>query len=107
MRLKELAEWFNNNGEAVTGAGKAEFKPPFAGCYTQKGNNLYLFFMVQPMGDVILPQLKDRIKKITLLRTGEDIAMINDWGGELLLPNEQRIRPLAALAGDVLKIVLK
>jgi len=33
--------------------------------------------------------------------------MINDWGGELLLPNEQRIRPLAALAGDVLKIVLK
>ncbi len=103
-RLKELAKWFKSNGEAVAGAGKAEFRPPFAGCYTQRGRNLYLFFMIQPMGDVILPQLKDKIEKITLLRTGEDVALVNDWGGELLLPDEQRIRPLTAQAGDVLKI---
>lgn len=106
-RLKELAEWFDKNGEAVNGAGKSEFQPPFAGCYTQKDNNLYLFFLQQPMGDVILSQLKDRIEEITLLRTGETIEMINNWGIELLLPNEQRIRPREVKEGDVLKIKLK
>lgn len=107
QRLKELAEWSRINGEAVAGAGKAEFKPPFAGCYTRKGNDLYLYFLQQPMGDVILPQLKDKIEQITLLRTGEEIAQVNDWGGELLLPDEQRIRPRTAKAGDILKMVLK
>lgn len=106
-RMQELADWYLSNGEAVTGAGKSEYKPPFAGCYTQKGNNVYLYFLQQPMGDVILPQLNGKIEQITLMRTGETIEMVNDWGGELLLPEEQRIRTRTAKAGDVLKIVLK
>jgi len=106
-KLRELAEWNRTNGEAVSGAGKSEFRPPYAGCYTQKGKTLYVYLLQQPMGDVILPQLKGKIERITLLRTGEPVAMVDDWGGELLLPDEQRIRPRSAKVGDVLKIALK
>ncbi|MFA6290651.1 MAG: alpha-L-fucosidase [Victivallales bacterium] len=107
QRLRELADWYLVNGEAVNGAGKSEFKPPFAGCYTQKGKNLHLYFLQQPMGDVVLPELRGEIDHITMLRTGEKVEQINNWGFELLLPDEQRIRPRTAKAGDVLKIVLK
>ncbi len=106
-RLEELAEWSLLNGESVCGAGKSEYQPPFAGCYTQKGNNLYLYLLLQPMGDIILPELKDKIEYICILRTGQTVDLINDWGFELLKPEEQRIRPLNVKAGDVLKIVLK
>ncbi len=107
QRLKKLADWYSSNGEAIIGGGKSEFTPPFGTCYTQKGSSLYLYFIQQPMGDVILPELKGRIKKITLLRTGEEVECINHWGFELLKPNEQRIRPNTAKSGDILKIDLK
>jgi len=41
------------------------------------------------------------------LRTGETIEQVNNWGFELLRPDEQRIRPRKVKAGDVLKMVLK
>ncbi len=106
-RLEELAEWYAAHGEAVVGAGNSAYTPPFAGCYTQKGNDLYLYLLQQPMGDVILPELKGKIEEITLLRTGESVGIVNDWGFELLLESEQRIRPSMAVAGDVLKIRLR
>ena len=59
------------------------------------------------MGDIILPQLKGNIEKITLLRTGADVPLIDSWGFELLRPDEQRIRPSGARVGDVLRIDLK
>ena len=107
QRMKELAAWYSVNGEAVSGAGKSPHRPPFAGCYTQKGRELFLYFLQQPMGDVILPELRDRIESITLLRTGEEVPLVNHWGFELLRPEEQRIRPRSAKTGDVLKILLK
>ncbi len=106
-RLKELAAWHLANGEAVCGAGKSEYTPPFGTCYTQKGRNIYCYFLQQPMGDVILPELKGKIEQITLMRTGEPMEMVDYWGFELLKSDEQRIRPCRAKAGDVLKIVLK
>jgi len=106
-RLKELADWFLDNGEAVTGCGKSKFQAPFGCCYTQKGNAIYCYFFIPPIGDVILTQLKGKIETITLLRTHETVEMINNWGFELLNADEQRIRPENVRAGDVLKITLK
>lgn len=107
QRLEEMAVWFQYAGEAVTGCGKSLHKPPFGCCYTQKGNDLYCFFLQPPMGDVILPELKGRIESITNLRTGEEVALVSHWGFELLKEDEQRIRPVHLRAGDVLKIRLK
>lgn len=105
--LNELACWYSVNGESVTGAGKSTFTPPFGTCYTQNGNTLYLYFLIQPMGDVILPELHSQIERITLLRTGQKIDCIDFWGFELLKPDEIRIRPISVKVGDVLKIELK
>ena len=107
QRLKGLAEWNRTNGEAVYGAGKSQWTPPFGTCYTQKGNDLYLHFFQKPLGDVILPQLKGKIESITLLRTGTPVDLIDFWGFELLRADEQRIRPKDVKSGNVLKIVLK
>ena len=105
--LKKLADWNRLNGEAVTGCGRSEYQAPYGCCYTQKGRTLYCYMLVACMGDLILPGLKDRAGKITLLRTGEEVTQIPVWGYELLRASDLRIRPTNAKAGDVLKIELK
>ena len=105
--LGELADWFRVNGEAVTGCGKSSFQAPFGTCYTQKGNVIYCYLLVPPLGDLILPGLRDKTDTITLLRTGEEVETIPVWGYELLKKDDFRIRPKDPRAGDVLKIVLK
>lgn len=106
-RLEEMAEWFKINGKAVYGCGMSKYTPPFGCCYTQKENKLYCYFLVTPVGDVILPELKGKIENICLLRTGENVRVIDFWGFELLKKDEERIRPTGAKAGDVLEITLK
>ena len=105
--LRALAEWNKTNGESVTGCGKSEFQPPHGCVYTQKGNSLYCHFLQTPLGDTILPQLKGKIARATLLRTGEEIELVNRWGFELLKPDEQRIRTRGVLPGDVVRMDLR
>ncbi len=106
-RLKAVGDWFKVNGESITGCGWSAYKPPFGCAYTQKGNVIYCHFLQTPLGDTILPQLKGKIKKITLLRTGAEVEQDVVWGFELLKADEQRIRTRALKVGDVLKIELK
>ena len=82
------------------------FTPPFGCAYTQKGNALYCHFLQPPLGDVILPGLKGRVARMTLLRNGDEIKCIDHWGFELLRPDDQRVRPNGIVAGDVAKIEL-
>ena len=105
-RLNALGDWYAANAESATGCGKSSFTPPFGCAYTQKGNALYCHFLQQPLGDVILPGLKGKIDKVTLLRTGEAVECVDQWGFELLKPDDQRIRPKGIVPGDVVKIVL-
>jgi alpha-L-fucosidase len=106
-RLKAVGEWFKVNGESITGCGWSPYKPPYGCAYTQKGNVIYCHFLQTPLGDTILPQLKGKVKKITLLRTGVEVEQDNVWGFELLKADEQRIHTRALKVGDVLKMELK
>ena len=105
-RLNALGDWYAVNGESVTGCGTSPFTPPFGCAYTQKGKALYCHFLQPPLGDVILPGLKGKIAKMTLLRTGKAVACIDQWGFELLKKDDQRIRPEDIRACDVLRIDL-
>ena len=105
-RLTTLGDWYAANGECIFGCGKSDFTPPFGCAYTQKGNELYCHFLQTPLGDVILPGLKGKIAKMTLLRTSEEVPCIDQWGFELLKPDDQRIRPKDIVPGDVVKIIL-
>ena len=104
--LRAMADWYAANGESVTGCGLSRFTPPHGCVYTQKGDTLYCHFLQSPLGDTILPQLKGRISRLTLLRTGEEIKQINHWGFELLKSDEQRIRTRGIRPGDVVRIDL-
>ena len=91
--LRGIAEWFSHNGEAVTGAGEAPFTPPSGMHYTAAGEKtLYLHIPFQVMGDIILPQLRGKVAKITLLQDGSEVQQITWWGEELLQSDELRIR---------------
>lgn len=104
--LKKIADWFAVNGEAVTGAGASVFTPPGGMHYTATdAKTLYLHIPFQPMGDIILPQLRGKTAKITLMQDGSDVPQITWWGEELLKPDELRIRP--KLTGLKLPAVLK
>ena len=105
--LKKLAEWNRCSGEAVTGCGKSEYQAPFGTCYTQNGKVIYCYLLTAPLGDLILPGLRDKVEKITLLRTDSEVKIIMPWGYELLKKDDLRIRPQPSQAGDVLKIELK
>ena len=105
-KLEELARWFADNGEAVTGCGKAEYAAPFGLCYTRKGKNIYAGVLTAPMGDIILPQLKGKVREITLLKNGSKASLIDFWGFELLKSDDLRIRMRGLAPGDVLKIEL-
>ena len=105
-RLNGLAEWFRLNGEAVTGCGKSEYAAPFGLCYTRKGKNIYAGVLTAPMGDIILPQLKGKVREITLLKNGSKASLIDFWGFELLKSDDLRIRMRGLAPGDVLKIEL-
>jgi alpha-L-fucosidase len=105
-RLKELAVWNSANGESVVGCGRSSFTPPFGCAYTQKGDILYCHFLQSPLGDVILPELKGRIKDIVPLRPEVKVRCVDEWGFELLGQFDQRIRPEGIEPGDVIKIFL-
>jgi peroxiredoxin family protein len=62
------------------------------------------------MGDLILPELNDKVERITVLADGSEVTLVTFWGTELLKADELRIRPpkhLSAETIDVLKIELK
>jgi len=107
-RLKALAAWYEKNGEAIAGCGKSAWRAPFGCAYTQKdAKTLYCHFLQVPLGDLILPELKGKIAKATLLRTGAELEQVNNWGFELLKADEQRLRTRNLKVGDVVKLELK
>lgn len=104
--LEELAFWNRYAEEAYRQAAPADFIPPAGGLYTQSGNFLYLYLMQKPMGDILLPGLRGKIKSGVLLRDNTPVHIESVWGLELLAPDEQRIRHEKARAGDILKLEL-
>jgi alpha-L-fucosidase len=104
--LAELADWNKNAELAWRGAGIAQFTPPAGTLYTWKDGTLYLYLMQKPMGDILLPGLRGKIKNATLLRDGSPVRVESVWGLELLEENEQRIRCNQAVAGDIIKLEL-
>ena len=104
--LKEMAEWYKYNGEAVFGCGKAEIPAPNMHCMTQKGDYLYLFIPFMPIGSILMPYLCGRADYAVNLRTGQeyDISM---WGRDHAMPHECRLIVKDDVKiGDVIKIHL-
>jgi alpha-L-fucosidase len=97
--LEEVGAWMKYASPAVHGAGRASAKAPYPHYYTQNGDRLFLHLTCPPMGDMILAEGKEKIKRIRYLKDGSEIHIEPIWGTELLEKDELRIRP-GFLKGD-------
>lgn len=97
--------------ETIYGATATDFVPPTGCYYTMPDEKTLYLHLVNPlMGDLILPQLNNCVKRITVLADGTEVPLVTFWGTELLKDDELRIRPPKYLSKDiidVLKIDLK
>ncbi len=67
-RLLAIGKWMKTNGEAIYGTKATPYPYEFPwGGITQKGNRLYLLFTKWPGKRFVLPGLRNRVKKATLL----------------------------------------
>ena len=104
--MKELAVWFQNNGEAVYGCHKSEIPAPDLYCLTQKGKYIYLYLPFVPIGHIMVPALRGRSSRAVLLRTGKE-CNVSMWGLDHAMPFECRIVPDRDVRpGDVIRIEL-
>jgi alpha-L-fucosidase len=109
--LAEVGEWFDKYEQTIYNTRATKWTPP-VGCYYTAADEktLYLHLVSPLMGDLILPELNDKVERITVLADGSEVTLVTFWGTELLKADELRIRPpkhLSAETIDVLKIELK
>ncbi len=73
-RLAEMGRWLKTNGEAIYGVSSSPYnRVPFDGRCTVKGKSLYLSVFNWPTVGLALPGLQTKVKKATVLGTGEKL----------------------------------
>jgi len=74
-RLRRIGAWLKVNGEAIYGTEPSVFeKLPFFGRCTVKSSKLFVHVMGWPQNKkILLPGLKNKVKKVYLLATGEKL----------------------------------
>ena len=78
--LEEIAGWMKHSGESVHGCGAVPVGKPEYGRITGRDDVLYYHVLEGMIGGVPLNGLKrEQIRKITLLKTGEEIPVSDSW----------------------------
>jgi alpha-L-fucosidase len=77
--LSEVGSWMKQNGSSIYGCGKASFKKPEWGRYTQNGNKLYAHIFEGSIGPVNLKGLGGKVKKARLLSDGSELQLRIPW----------------------------
>lgn len=71
--LREIGEWLRRHGDAIYGAGPAQFEAPSGVVYTQNGNRLFAHVHAWPFKTLYLPGLADKVSFARLLSDGVKI----------------------------------
>lgn len=81
--LREIGEWMRENGESIYGAGAAKLPKPEYGRFTQKGKLLYVHVTDPPIGQIVLPGLRNKIAFARLVSDRAEAFMATEnWGQE-------------------------
>ena len=73
--LEAVGDCLKDASPAIHCAGKAAIRAPYPHYYTQNGDRLFLHLTCPPMGDIILPEGKEKIKKIRYLKDGSNFSL--------------------------------
>ena len=78
--LESVGEWMKINSKSIYNCGISNLDKPEYGRITRNSNKLYYHVFDNPVNFVPLIGLKkDKIKRITLLSTGEELTIIESW----------------------------
>ncbi len=80
--LREVGAWMKINGEAIYGAGMAEYEKPEWGRFTQKGDTLYAFLFNRHFGHMSMKGMKGSIVKARLVKDGAEVHVTPFWNEE-------------------------
>ena len=72
-RMKDIGDWMSRNAESIYGAGEVPFYVYLPGHMTLKGNTVYVHVMYWPGSEICLAGFKNRINRVRMLATGEDV----------------------------------
>jgi alpha-L-fucosidase len=71
-RLREMGQWFSQNGESIYGTRGGPWLPGKYGVSTHRQNLVYIHLLHSPQNSVLtLPSLPVRVTKATMLHGGE------------------------------------
>jgi alpha-L-fucosidase len=62
-----MGQWMKVNGDSIYATGPSPFKSLDWGRATQKGNRLFLHVFKWPAGDLVVPSLRNTVKRAYLL----------------------------------------
>jgi len=80
--LREVGAWLVRNGDSIYGCGPADLTKPQWGFYTRKGSTLFAHVLEQPIGQLCLEGMRDRVSNPRLLSDGSEVFLGDFWLGE-------------------------
>lgn len=91
-QLKQLAEWTASYGDSIYGTRGGPIPPQKWGVTTQKGNRIYVHILdadATEGEEIVLPELKGKVKKATLIKGGSLLAF-DGTKNSLIIPRQSR-----------------
>ncbi len=85
--MRCMGRFLNTNAEGIYGTKIAPCRPEREYRYTAKGNCIYLFYQYQEypyLPPRLYPDVAGRVRRVTLLRTGQEIPFCRERGALLL-----------------------
>ncbi len=96
-RILGIGKWLEKNGDSIYGTEGSPFSSlPFGKC-TVKGNTLYAHLESHPGKPLELPGLKNSIKRVSFLETGQPLVFDNE-SKTIELP-EELLDPVVTVVG--------
>jgi alpha-L-fucosidase len=102
VRLKEIGQWLQRNGDCVYATQKCRFPHGNIGAYTRKGNTLYTVIYFWPGETMTVGGVKFKVKSARFLSSGQPVHYVQK-GSQLIfsgLPAKAPDHPVTVIAAE-------
>jgi alpha-L-fucosidase len=102
VRLKEIGQWLQRNGDCVYGTQKCRFPHGNIGAFTRRGNTLYTVIYFWPGETMIVGGVKFKVNSARYLATGQPVRFTQKESQLIFsgLPAKAPDFPVAVIAAE-------